>query len=198
MASSVKANAVSFFMTREDDDRVRCMLCFPADTTKEVKFQKAKKGTGPTNPYNHLTSKHSRAVTEYEATLESAAAPDSVQASASSSVKRPFGTAGSDEPQSSACASTSIKAPRLEEFQAKEYISPKAMTHFGWLDWIVEKNLPLSFCEAPTTRKYTSLEPICSKTLKKTLLQTLRLVEKKIKERIPESKGKSSGLWLHC
>ena len=54
-------------------------------------------------------------------------------------------------------SSKSIRGP-IDSFVIQP--SEKAKSIYGWLEWIVEDNLPLSFCKKPTTRKKTNLAKI--------------------------------------
>ncbi|ETO60641.1 hypothetical protein F444_21183 [Phytophthora nicotianae P1976] len=57
------------------------------------------------------------------------------------------------------------------------YVRHSAQNTFGWLEWIVMGNLPLSFCENRLARRYTNLEPI---TLRRSLEAVTRSVERAI------------------
>ena len=46
-------------------------------------------------------------------------------------------------------------------------VTAKARNIYGWIDLITEKCLPFNVVEDKVFRKYTSLEPMCKKTLKK-------------------------------
>ena len=46
-------------------------------------------------------------------------------------------------------------------------VSTKARNIYGWIDFICEKCLPFSVVEDKTYRKYVSLAPISTKTIKK-------------------------------
>lgn len=52
---------------------------------------------------------------------------------------------------------------------------------YGWLVLLMDNNLPLSFVEKESVRKYVKLKPICTKTFKEYLHGTVINVEKKIK-----------------
>ena len=60
--------------------------------------------------------------------------------------------------------------------------SDKAKTIYEWVEWIVEENLPLNFCEKKLTRNKTSLGKITTKTLKK----YMRLLELKLRDMIKD------------
>jgi len=67
--------------------------------------------------------------------------------------------------------------------------STKARNLYGWLTWIIEENLPISFVEMKTTRCYTSLESISIKTLKKYMSLMKSLVERRMKAIVPKTFG---------
>ncbi|KAE9341381.1 hypothetical protein PF008_g10647 [Phytophthora fragariae] len=59
-----------------------------------------------------------------------------------------------------------------------------ALLVYHWIDWCVEGNRELSFCEKPKTRKYSNLKPICAKTLKKYMLALEEVVQARIKAQL--------------
>ncbi|RLN11165.1 hypothetical protein BBJ28_00007144 [Nothophytophthora sp. Chile5] len=73
----------------------------------------------------------------------------------------------------------------MAERQVPYACSEKAKTVFGWLDWIVEGELPLNFYENRLARKYGRLDPIAKATLKKYLATLTDLVEGEISRKIP-------------
>lgn len=58
----------------------------------------------------------------------------------------------------------------------------KASNVYGWLKWIIEAGLTLNFPEGAWTRKYTSLDTITNKTVKKYMFKVMNQVEKEISE----------------
>ncbi|ETI34368.1 hypothetical protein F443_19114 [Phytophthora nicotianae P1569] len=66
------------------------------------------------------------------------------------------------------------------------YVRHSALNTFGWLEWIVLGNLPLSFCESRLSRRYTNLEPISVETLRGSLESVTRSVERAIAADLPE------------
>ncbi|ETN17096.1 hypothetical protein PPTG_04998 [Phytophthora nicotianae INRA-310] len=66
---------------------------------------------------------------------------------------------------------------------------------FGWLEWIVMGNLPLSFCENRLARRYTNLEPI---TLRRSLEAVTRSVERAIAVDLLERFGIIFDGWSHA
>lgn len=65
----------------------------------------------------------------------------------------------------------------------------KAKNIFGWMDWIVQENLPLSTCENKNFRKRSNLGIMTAKTLKKYMKMVKRLVFRKIKNKAPITYG---------
>jgi len=65
--------------------------------------------------------------------------------------------------------------------------SAKAKNIFGWLEWTIEDNLPLSFCNKKNSKKYAKLKQIFSITLKKYVALVKDYVFKKIRERVPKT-----------
>jgi hypothetical protein len=65
----------------------------------------------------------------------------------------------------------------------------KAKTIFGWMDWIVQENLPLAVCENRNFRKRSNLGIVTAKTLKKYMKMVKRYVFRKIKAHAPSTFG---------
>jgi hypothetical protein len=66
------------------------------------------------------------------------------------------------------------------------FVDSKSSNIYGWIDWIVAKNLPFSFCEDECTKKYTKLKPISVETLMKYMELLVLQVENRIKDDLPE------------
>ena len=66
-------------------------------------------------------------------------------------------------------------------------VSVKARNIHAWLDWTCT-GLPFNFCEKDSTKKYTSLSPICSKTLVTYMNLVVEKVEIEISEILPAEK----------
>ena len=79
----------------------------------------------------------------------------------------------------------SSKNATLDKFFTKK-VSEKALNYYGWLEWIVNQNLPFSFCEKPLTKRYTKLEPISTKTLKEYLFKVVEEATAALKKTLPE------------
>lgn len=65
----------------------------------------------------------------------------------------------------------------------------KAKNIFGWMDWIVQENLPLAICENTNYRKRSNLGIMTAKTLKKYMAMVKRYVFRKIKTQAPSTFG---------
>lgn len=69
------------------------------------------------------------------------------------------------------------------------FVDKKSANIFGWLEWIVDANLPLSFCENSLTRRYTTLKPICDDTLVHYMAAVCQEVLRTFSEFLPERFG---------
>jgi len=69
------------------------------------------------------------------------------------------------------------------------HISPKAHNVFGWLDFIINGNKPLNSCEDALVRKYSKLDKLSTRTLKKYMKLTCDKVRDKISATLPDSLG---------
>lgn len=63
-------------------------------------------------------------------------------------------------------------------------IPQRSRTIYGWLDMIVTKLLPFSFCEDRCVRNYVTLETMCPNSLLKSMMALTQLVERKISSRL--------------
>ena len=68
-------------------------------------------------------------------------------------------------------------------------VTEKAKNIYGWLDFIVMNDLPLSSCERSMFTKYLKLKEIDRKTLDKYFYATLAAVKETIKVNLPERFG---------
>ena len=66
------------------------------------------------------------------------------------------------------------------------FVDSKSSSIYGWIEWIVARNLPFNFCEDEITRKNVNLKPISVETLKKYMELLWMEVELKIKEILQE------------
>ncbi|KAL0213091.1 hypothetical protein RCL1_006717 [Eukaryota sp. TZLM3-RCL] len=87
-------------------------------------------------------------------------------------------------------------ARSLEEYFPK---SPKLKydSYAAWLEWIVEDIEPFNFVERATVRKYSYLEAICSKTMKKIVVLTYMECIKKVSQTLPNVFGLAFDGWKH-
>ena len=69
------------------------------------------------------------------------------------------------------------------------FFHKKGNNVFNWLSWIIEDNLPFSFCERPNTKKFSKLDPISVDTLMKYIKLTTERVEKKVADGLPNQFG---------
>ncbi|ETV75850.1 hypothetical protein H257_09825 [Aphanomyces astaci] len=77
------------------------------------------------------------------------------------------------------------------------WVSDRVKGRFGWISWIVEEGLPLTFCEKPSTRRFTNLPIISHVTLRDNILRLTEVVEKKISKEIPDRFGIIFDGWTH-
>lgn len=78
-------------------------------------------------------------------------------------------------------ALANLNVPVLVDAAAKQV--------FGWIEWIVMGFLPFSFVEKTLTRKYSKLQQISIKTLKKHMENLVVVVEEKIASLLPNKFG---------
>ncbi|KAL3672005.1 hypothetical protein V7S43_019082 [Phytophthora oleae] len=78
------------------------------------------------------------------------------------------------------------------------YVRHSAQNTFGWLEWVVKSNLPLSFCESTLARRYTNLEPVSVETLRRVMEAVTRSVERSIADKIPDRFGLIFDGWSHA
>ncbi|KAG6602816.1 uncharacterized protein IUM83_06953 [Phytophthora cinnamomi] len=64
---------------------------------------------------------------------------------------------------------------------AHGFVNPAAVNMNRWMEWVVDRNVPLCEVDNPLTRSMPKLKPTCSKTLKTYLAATVVEVEKKIR-----------------
>ncbi|ETK97312.1 hypothetical protein F441_00130 [Phytophthora nicotianae CJ01A1] len=65
------------------------------------------------------------------------------------------------------------------------FVSDKVANIYHWMEWVVDRNMPLSEVDHPTTHSLSRLKPICSKTLTRYMVETTREVKKEITKAIP-------------
>ena len=79
-----------------------------------------------------------------------------------------------------------VEAAITSDKPISTFIRKKDLNLFKWMKWIAEDLLPFNFCEKPNTRLFSKLEPVTNKTLKEAMLKTSLLVEKRIREILPD------------
>jgi hypothetical protein len=68
-------------------------------------------------------------------------------------------------------------------------MSPKGTQLFGWLEYCIHEDLPLSCVEKPMIRKYCNIKPCCIKTLRQNFLKVGYLTALNIKRDLPSKFG---------
>ncbi len=76
-------------------------------------------------------------------------------------------------------------------------ISHDAENTWSWIEWIVEENRELNFCEKPRVLKYTrnNLKPISQKTLKSRMEKIVKIMEKDLEKLLPNKFAISIDGW---
>ncbi|ETI49231.1 hypothetical protein F443_06831 [Phytophthora nicotianae P1569] len=77
------------------------------------------------------------------------------------------------------------------------WVRQKASNRYAWLEWVISGNLPLSFVEMESTRRYTKLPPVCRNTLWDNMENVAKAVEKKIGDKMPDKFGLLLDWWSH-
>ena len=75
------------------------------------------------------------------------------------------------------------KQQRIDNYVS---LTKKANNVFGWLEWITVTLKPFAFIECPFTAKYSNLNPMSTKTLKKYMHMVTKKVEEEIARSLPE------------
>ena len=79
--------------------------------------------------------------------------------------------------------------PSKETIKSFLSINDKARNIFGWIEWILNANLPFTFADSEYTKKYASLSTISSRTLQKYIIALGHSIEDNIKQNLPEKFG---------
>ncbi|POM80718.1 Hypothetical protein PHPALM_1411 [Phytophthora palmivora] len=82
-----------------------------------------------------------------------------------------------------------LAASTAETGSMLNYVRQSALNVYGWMDWILKNNLPLSFCENRAASRYTKLDPICVETLVSAMDSLTRVVERSIAAELPDRFG---------
>ncbi|KAF1780906.1 Ribonuclease H-like domain [Phytophthora cactorum] len=78
------------------------------------------------------------------------------------------------------------------------FIRHSSQNLFGWMVWIVQCNLPLSFCESREARRFSNLEPISEERLRAGMDGVVMAVERSIASELPASFGIMLDGWTHA
>uniref|UniRef100_H3H714 BED-type domain-containing protein n=1 Tax=Phytophthora ramorum TaxID=164328 RepID=H3H714_PHYRM len=76
------------------------------------------------------------------------------------------------------------------------FVNDKIANIYHWMEWVVDRNMPLSEVDKPRTLSMSRLKPICSKTLKRYMTETTKTVERAIAAIIPSIFGVMYDGWL--
>ncbi|KAF1785477.1 hypothetical protein GQ600_16032 [Phytophthora cactorum] len=100
------------------------------------------------------------------------------------------------------CVSTRLRSVMLEATAAQtgsilNFIRHSSQNLFGWMVWIVQCNLPLSFCEA-VTQTFSNLEPISEERLRAGMDGVVMAVERSIASELPQASGLLLDGWTHA
>ncbi|RLN27041.1 hypothetical protein BBJ28_00008205 [Nothophytophthora sp. Chile5] len=90
-----------------------------------------------------------------------------------------------------------LEATTGETGSLLNYVRRTSQNFFGWLLSVISSNLLLSFCENRTTRRYTTLNPICVETLRATMEGVVLAVERSIASEMPDIFGLIIDGWSH-
>uniref|UniRef100_H3GKY9 BED-type domain-containing protein n=1 Tax=Phytophthora ramorum TaxID=164328 RepID=H3GKY9_PHYRM len=69
------------------------------------------------------------------------------------------------------------------------FVNDKIANIYHWMEWVVDRNMPLSEVDQPLTRSMSHLKPMSSKTLKRHMDETTKAVERAIAAIIPSIFG---------
>jgi hypothetical protein len=68
-------------------------------------------------------------------------------------------------------------------------MAPKGTQLFGWLEYCIHEDLPLSCVGKPMIRKYCNIKPCCEKTLRRNFLKVGYLTALNVKRDLPSKFG---------
>ncbi|ETK75794.1 hypothetical protein L915_17641 [Phytophthora nicotianae] len=77
------------------------------------------------------------------------------------------------------------------------WVRQKVSNRHAWLLWLVCGNLPFSFVEMETTRRYTNFPPVCEETITRDMENVTKAVERRIGDELPENFGIVLDGWTH-
>ncbi|KAG3233520.1 hypothetical protein PI124_g21406 [Phytophthora idaei] len=85
--------------------------------------------------------------------------------------------------------SVMLQASAAETGSVLNFVRHSSRNLYGWMHGIIESNLPLSFCEIRTARRYSKLDPISEETLRLDMSGVTQAVERTIAEDLPSHYG---------
>ncbi|KAG6943229.1 hypothetical protein JG688_00017707, partial [Phytophthora aleatoria] len=91
-----------------------------------------------------------------------------------------------------------LEATAAQTGSILNFIRHSSENLFGWMVWIVQCNLPLSFCESRDARRFSNLEPISEERLRAGMDGVVMAVERSIKSELPASFGIMLDGWTHA
>ena len=75
------------------------------------------------------------------------------------------------------------------------HFNSKGANLYGWLDWVIQDNEPITFVERRTVRQYSVLKPISRATLKRYIEEITKRVEVRIRSGLPNGFGLMMDGW---
>jgi hypothetical protein len=87
------------------------------------------------------------------------------------------------------------KLDHSSKLELHGFASNKCAKIFQWMEWIIERNMPVSEVDDTLTRSMSKWDSICSKTLLKYIEKVTKKVETKIAEEMPDLIGISFDGW---
>lgn len=79
--------------------------------------------------------------------------------------------------------------PSKESIKSFLSVNDKTKNIYGWIEWILNENLLFVFVDSDSTKKYTSLKPISSRTLQRYVISLGHAIEENIKKSLPDKFG---------
>ncbi|KAG3138350.1 hypothetical protein PC129_g17385 [Phytophthora cactorum] len=91
-----------------------------------------------------------------------------------------------------------LEATAAQTGSILNFIRHSSQNLFRWMVWIVQRNLPLSFCESRDARRFSNLEPISEERLRAGMDGVVMAVERSIASELPASFGIMLDGWTHA
>ncbi|KAG6969241.1 hypothetical protein JG687_00003349 [Phytophthora cactorum] len=91
-----------------------------------------------------------------------------------------------------------LEATAAQTGSILNFIRHSSQNLFGWMVWIVQCNLPLSFCESREARRFSNLEPISEERLRAGMDGVVMAVERSIASELPASFGIMLDGWTYA